>query len=79
MTITLKYETEDKPYSIIACLKICPYRTEDYWGLKPMIGSITCENCQYHKGHNYEYKTIECSYEYEHLTEEEKRSIDENI
>lgn len=79
MTITLEYEVEGKNYALIDCLKECPYRAEDHWGLKPIIGSISCKVCQYHKGHNYENKTVECSYEYDHLSEEEQKVIYENI
>ena len=82
MTVILSYEAEARAfYDYIHALTVCPYdpRKDEEYDLKPMIGSMSCEECKYHKGIDRKNKTVECSYEYEHLSEEEKRSVDENI
>ena len=77
MTVTLKYEAKKCKWNgWFEPLTICPYNVKI---INPMIGSMACEECKYHKEHNKKNKTVDCSYEYDHLTEEEKRSIHENI
>ncbi len=60
------------------CYTECNYTL--YRGEKPKIGSVYCKAiCQYNKKTDTENKTVECSYEYDHLSEEEQKVIYENI
>ena len=76
MIVTLKMDatisTEFPNY--LELIKQCPYIHDGR-----MIGSLRCIYCEYCKSSDFDALTISCSYDYDHLTKEEQRSIYENL
>ena len=72
MTVRLKIGIEAKEFYATILNNSCPYINDGR-----MIGSIKCLQCDYCKDSDFDNLTIDCSYEYDHLTDEEKMSIEE--
>ncbi len=70
MTITLKMGIEKEGVYATELNAPCPYINDGR-----MIGSINCLYCKHCKDSDFYYRTIDCSYEYDHLSEEEKKEI----